>query len=102
MIRKNAQFGTIRVQSLAEFGKGDIQVIDAKGDNYAAVLFRNDIPHKIGDTDPSTAGITTDQFKPEIVLLFDNIESIDVVIEAFLNARNTLIMKSLIDVRDKL
>jgi hypothetical protein len=84
------KIGKIKAKALLEFGKGDIQVVNAKGEDYAAVLFRNSTIRPIGSEDPTTNGTTTDDFKPNVVMAFDSTNSIDLLIEVLENAKQDL------------
>lgn len=82
MIRKNVKFGKNKVD-LMEFGRGDIFVqasLDKSGDAY--VMFKNsDTTHPIGEIQDDFIN------EPELVMVFDDVKSIDVVIEKLTNAR---------------
>lgn len=89
MIRKNIKFGKLKKVTVLEFGKGDIQVIPATGDDYECVMFRNDSEKPIG-TYTNVEGFDSDIFKPQVVMTFTNPDSIDVVIEKLNYAKSLL------------
>lgn len=91
MIHKNKKYGSVKCYSFLEFGKGDIKVVDALGEGHVSVLFRNDSVHAIGENDPTTGGISSDEFNPNVVMAFDNPDSIDVVIDFLLKAKKALV-----------
>ena len=92
MIRKNIQFGSLEDVTVLEFGKGDIQVQPAIGDDYAAVLFKSDEEYPIG-TEHETKGKDSDWFKTEIAMTFTNVDSLDVVVKKLKEARKYLTNK---------
>jgi len=88
MIIKNKMYGNITKVTVAEFGKGTILTNVGINDNnlYVSVLLKTDKkPKKIGFRE-SFKG-TSDDFKPEIALVFYNKESIDVLIERIQEAK---------------
>lgn len=89
MIRKNIEFGNLKDVTVLEFGKGDIQVQPAVGEDYTAVLYKTDQPHDIG-TEHDTIGKNSDWFKTEIAMTFTNADSIDVVIKKLTEAKSYL------------
>lgn len=96
MIKKNIEFGNLKDVTVLEFGKGDIQVQPALGEDYAAVLYKTDEPHLIG-TEHETKGKDSDWFKTEIAMTFTNVDSIDVVIKKLTEARSYLTKKELVN-----
>ena len=88
MVIKNAQIGETKGITLIELGKGDVQVayVVSKEDKYVGIEFMNDKPSPIG-TKHGTAGTTTDDSRPEAILTFTDIASIEVVERALAKAK---------------
>jgi len=88
MVIKNTQVGKTKGITLIELGNGDVQVayIQSKEDKYVGVEFVNDKPNPIG-TSHNTAGTTTDNSRPEAMMTFTNIASIEIVEEALKKAK---------------
>ena len=91
MILKNVQFAKTKNATVLDFGEGDIHIATAKqkDDKYTCVLFRNIKKGKIGrGVKPKPA--TSDDMKPEIVMIFRKTESIEVVLDALKKAKKDL------------
>jgi hypothetical protein len=88
MIHKNARIGSTKGITLIELGNGDVIVaaISCKHNKYVGVEFVNDTPKEIG-TKHNTSGATTDDSRPEAILSFTKIESIEVVERALAKAK---------------
>lgn len=90
-IHKNITlWGTDNV-TLLEFGKADINIADSKGETYTAVLFKNEQGEFIGAETEKYKGQTSTEYAPDVVMFFDNTESIDVVIEKLQLAKEQLL-----------
>jgi len=91
MVFKNAQIGETKGITLIELGKGDVQVayVQSKEGKYVGIGFVNDKPQPIG-TQHNTVGTTTDYSKPDALLTFTKVESIEVVEEALKKAKIVL------------
>ena len=88
MIYKNAKVGNTKNITLIQLGNGDVQIgiIHCKVNKYAGVEFVNAVKNPIG-TKHNTAGCTTDNSKPEAMLTFTNVKSIEVVERALHKAK---------------
>lgn len=92
MIIKNTKFGEVEYVTVCEFGTGDIEMTPTLKTNGRVFLAMKttDEPHEIGiKRDGGYA--TTNDLKPEIVLSFDKIESIDAVISSLLDCKEELL-----------
>lgn len=80
MITKKQKFGKHEV-TLLEFGNGTIHVQSAMHkEGFSSVLFKTADPTPIG-TEHETKGMTSDEYNPEVVMVFRDKDSIDVVVE---------------------
>jgi len=81
-----------------QFGYGDIFVGDAKdketGKIYGAVFVQSE-PREIGSYWENTEGKTLDNFDTHVIMQFDNIKSLDVVIETLQDIRKEMQMQSM-------
>ena len=90
MIRKT-NFGKLENILVLEFGKGTIQVQPASGEGYECLMFKSDDENPIG-TEHQTKGKNSDWFKPEVVMTFTNLESLQVVMNALETVKNEMIL----------
>lgn len=90
MIYKKIDFAKTKDVTVLEFGKGDIKVQPASGVDYESLMFKTSKPYPIG-TNHKSKGKNSDWFKPEVVMIFPNINSIDVVIERLNIVRKNLV-----------
>lgn len=90
MILNNIKYGNIIIPTLAEFGKGDIAVANAKNDTHVVIIFQNQTPREIGSTGDILKGQSTDDINPQIIMIFDDENSIDVVIRKLQSAQDEL------------
>ena len=82
MIHERGNYGKTKNIAIAEFGTGDIQMVGSKkGKNGETVLaFKtHEKPHPINVKEKSDWK-SFDEMKPEIVFIFNKIESIDSLI----------------------
>ena len=79
-IQQNTTIWDIENVTLMEFGKADINVMDATGEGYTCVMFKNQQGAHIDAEDPTVKGKTATEVQPEVIMIFDNPFSIDVVI----------------------
>lgn len=88
MIRKDVKVGNVNVGTIIELGNGDVQVAAVKqpDEKYTGIEFMNDVPNPIG-TSHNTAGTTTDNSRPEAMITFTDIASIEVVERALNKAK---------------
>ncbi len=91
MIHLNATIGTLTNQIVAEFGIGDISMIVVGNslNPYSAVCLRTQEPQEIGSKSEHSCE-TLEEIKPQITLLFSKVESIDVLVETLLEAKELL------------
>lgn len=94
MIQHNASFEGIDNLTLLAFGAGDIVVGALRpgdGDEraFAGVTFKNALAGEVGGARPEFDGETRNM-QPDVMLLFNKVESIDVVLESLTRARATL------------
>lgn len=87
MIYKSVQIGKTKNITLIRLGNGDIKVawVYNKEDGYVGLEFVNDVPGKIG-REHNDKG-TTDESKPQAMLIFTDIKSIEVVEEFLKKAK---------------
>jgi hypothetical protein len=93
MIHNNENYAGTIVPTLLAFGKGDIAVMPAiSSDGYAQVMFKNDEPHQINVEVPGyPVGKILNDIEPEVMMVFDKVESIEVVIWALEKAKIDLL-----------
>lgn len=85
MIHKNANYGNVENVIVAEFGKGTLSVVDGCNDGYLSLLIKSKNFSPIGEVCGTER--TSDEFKPELALVFNNKESFDVFYEFVENIR---------------
>ena len=89
MINKNCIYGKVTGVTVAEFGTGDIEMNGSEKDKNGSVhlAFKTvETPGIIGKKVKSTYK-TFDEMQPEIVFIFNKIESIDSVINMLKDCR---------------
>jgi hypothetical protein len=93
MIYKNAKYGEVENVTILEFGKGDILVCNASNDKYKheSIIFKSQDPTPIGTEDSTFTGKTTNEYAPEVMMIFTKPESIDVVIDHLQKCKDKLI-----------
>ena len=90
MIDKNVKYGNIYNVTVIDLGNGDVKVSDTTHlEEKTGVVFWNDTPKPIGETDDS-AGKTTDETGIDVIIHFTKVESIEVVERALLRAKSKL------------
>ena len=85
MILKNTNYGNVENVTVAEFGKGTLSVVDGCNDGYLSLLIKSKEFSPIGEI--SGTEKTSDEFKPELAIVFYNKESFDVFYEFVENIR---------------
>jgi len=91
MILSNIKYGKVIIPTLLEFGKGDIAVTwGANKAGHVAVVFKNQPPREIGSGGDLLKGQTTDETFPDMIMVFDNENSIDVVMRKLQSAKDEL------------
>jgi hypothetical protein len=95
MIHKDIMFGNIQVQSLLEFGNGTIAVMPAQlaDPKSSVIMFKSESePNPINKDMPEYAkGKTSDEIKPEVVMVFTNPESVDTLMWALKKIKRQLL-----------
>lgn len=91
MVLKNQKIGNVEGITLIELGNGDTKVGFVKQDieKYVGIAFTNDEPKPIG-TKHNTAGTTTDDARPNAIITFTTVESIEVLQRQLNNAKIVL------------
>ena len=79
MIHKNTNYENIENVTVAEFGLGSISVCSSKGDGYFGLLMKSCDPNPIGEYGVKCD--TSDEFKPDLSIVFRNKESFKVFYE---------------------
>lgn len=81
-------------QTKMEFGTGDIGfnagVLKEEDDKVGVIIFYNQEPRNIGDTGDIKAGTEVDINSFPVIMKFYRKESIDVIIEALLEAKKEM------------
>lgn len=92
MIKKNATFSQLTDVTILEFGTGDILVSEGHGieNDYTAVMFKNQEPKGIGVEDDTWRGKTSDELQPDVIMIFTNPNSIDVIVDKLQKAKERL------------
>lgn len=93
MIHYNQKYFETEGVTILEFGKGTISVCPSASekDKEVYILFRTTEAGKIGDDNGLfLKGMTANDVKPEVMFAFPKVESIDVVIDALIEAKNDL------------
>lgn len=90
MIYEDFDYGNLNIKTVLEFGFGDIRIVNAKGeDGHASVMFKNNgEPSLIGTSYP-TQVMTSDDYAPDMIMIFTKKESIDIVIEYLQKAKES-------------
>jgi hypothetical protein len=99
MIKKDITYGASGLWASVELGKGDVLISPAVGQNkdYVCIMFSNqEKAHPIGEETTDTVGKTSDDIKPQVVIFFDNIQSIDVLMWACREAKRAIEDKSIL------
>jgi hypothetical protein len=86
MISKSINYGNIEDVTVAEFGNGTIAICSAKGDGYEGLLMKSSEKRSIGEIGEKYDD--SDQFNPELSIVFRNHESFNVFYEAVLEVKN--------------
>jgi hypothetical protein len=86
MIYKDINYANVPNVTVAEFGNGTISICSSKGEGYEGILMKSHEQKTIGET-----GIKykdSNEFKPELSIVFRNRESFDVFYNAVLEVKN--------------
>jgi len=79
MIHKNIKYGNVEYVTVIEFGKGTLSIVDAENDEHLSILIKTKEYSPIGEVTGNET--SSDEFKPEIAIVFNNKESFDVFLE---------------------
>lgn len=93
MIYYNQKYFEAERVTILEFGKGDIGVSSSvsERDKEVYLLFRTTKAGTIGERNGLVQkGMTSNDVKPEVIFCFPKVESINVVIDALMEARSEL------------
>jgi len=93
MIRKAISYGKTKRVTVLEFGSGTIQIIPSKGFMHNSILCKQSKYRKVGDKISAKKLNNSDDFKPQVVLAFENIESVDVLLESLSEMRTYFLEK---------
>ncbi len=85
MIHKNIKYGNVENVTVVEFGKGKLSITDGTNDGYLSLLIKSKEFSTIGEVSGDEK--TSDEFKPEVAIVFHNKESFDVFSEYVENIR---------------
>lgn len=89
MVLHNQQIGEVKGITIIELGNGDTKVayLHQPEEGYTGVMFKNDVQKPIGTKGNNPPGITTDEMPPDAMIIFTNVESIEVVERALAKAK---------------
>lgn len=86
MIHTNVDYGNVENVTVAEFGKGTLSITDGANDEgYLSLLMKSKDFTPIGEVCGSEKN--SDEFKPELAIVFRNKASFDVFYEYVENIR---------------
>lgn len=86
MVHSKIKYGNVENVVVAEFGKGTLSIANgANKDGYLSLLLKSNKKTPIGDVTGSES--SSNEFKPEIALVFYNKESFDVFYKYVLNIK---------------
>lgn len=87
MIFKNRTFGKIENATIAIFGNGTISIVDGYNKElaYRSIMMKTIPKKEIGEVVGSEKN--SDEFIPELVIIFENKESFDVFYDYVLNIK---------------
>lgn len=95
MIKKNETYHLSENVTVCEFGYGDIIVADGygeDGDSKGYLLLANDqIAKDIGTLHPDRDHRSTEEIKHDVIFIFSNVESLDVVIGALQRTKEKML-----------
>jgi hypothetical protein len=90
MIYKNTKYGNINDVVVVEMGTGDVHMVGSHKVNESVHLsLRSGEPLPIGNI-LNKKFKTMDEFSPEIVFIFNKIESLDALIDILLGCRKEM------------
>jgi hypothetical protein len=79
MIYKNTIYGNTEDVTVAHFGEGTISITNGGNESHKCIAMKSINKHKIGEC--IGGEISSDEFKPELVIAFTNKESFDIFYE---------------------
>ena len=93
MVNKNMNFGNAVGITIAEFGTGDILIGTGSANNIGFCSFKNQEVHPIGWVNEDVLGTDMRVSNIDFLMVFNKIESLDVLIEELTKMRSKLIKK---------
>ncbi len=101
MITKDIKYGISEGVTLVEFGDGDIIVADAYtvDRKQYGVMMTNDEKREIGTEHPERDGATTDQIGIDVAILFTDLKSLNVFIEALKRVEQVMIANNVNNIK---
>lgn len=100
MIHKSHHYGGLPDVTLVEFGSGTVTVGIGLNTDHVSLLLKTQEAREIGQTIKVSEGATSDDYKPEVVMAFHNVESLDVVLDFLQKIRQELIARQPKPIRD--
>jgi hypothetical protein len=93
MITKNAKFGETTNVVVCEMGTGDVWMVGSeKGQNGETMLAMKTVPEPRPINVNEKAGVESfDEMKPELVFIFNKVESIDSFINMLLDCKAVML-----------
>ena len=91
MIQKGIDYAAVKDVTTVEFGNGTLRIVNGiqEDNSHASILMKTSPKKPVGDTIPS-GNINSDEFEPQVVLVFNNIEGLEVLQEFINNVRRDL------------
>ncbi|WP_300440624.1 hypothetical protein [Christiangramia sp.] len=83
MIHQNVQFGDIKT-NVIDFGNIKLEMLVAECEDYKSLMLKKVPKNKTGEVEYKTS----DDFNPELVMVFRNRKSIENLIETLYECRN--------------
>jgi hypothetical protein len=79
MVHKNIKYGNAENVTVVEFGNGTLAIVDAEGDSHLSLLIKTKQFSPVGAISGSEKN--SDEFNPEIAIVFNNKEGFNVFSE---------------------
>lgn len=87
MIHKNVKISKVKCDTV-EFGHGSVQMQPAILEGKPVLMFRSNLEgHEVGEENGDFIGKTSDEFKPEIVFVFNNQAGMNALIQSIEDCR---------------
>ncbi len=91
MIHKSTKYGNVENVTVAEFGNGTISITNGGNDNHLSLVMKTIEKNQIGTV--IGGEISSDEFKPELAIVFTNKESFQVFYEFVQNVAKDFTFK---------